>query len=62
MVDVEVRSRVTGTSEGLPPVPVRLAGESTTARDLIRRAVEEQIRRAGSSSPTTLCVPRPRPG
>jgi hypothetical protein len=50
MVDVEVRSRVTGTSEGLPPVLVRLAGESTTARELIRRAVEEQIRLAGADT------------
>jgi hypothetical protein len=50
MVDVEVRSRVTGTSEGLPPVLVRLAGESTTARELIRRAVEEQIRLAGAEA------------
>ncbi|MEV4276013.1 hypothetical protein [Actinoplanes xinjiangensis] len=50
MVDVEVRSRVTGTSAGLPPVLVRLAGESTTARELIRRAVEEQIRLAGADA------------
>jgi hypothetical protein len=50
MVDVEVRSRVTGTSEGLPAVLVRLAGESTTPRELIRRAVEEQIRLAGADA------------
>ncbi|GIE77066.1 hypothetical protein Aph02nite_30160 [Actinoplanes philippinensis] len=50
MVDVEVRSRVTGTSEGLPPVLVRLAGEQTTARELIHRAVEEQIRLAGADT------------
>ncbi|MEU4620376.1 hypothetical protein AB0G04_10425 [Actinoplanes sp. NPDC023801] len=50
MVDVEVRSRVTGTPEGLPRVLVRLAGESTTARELIRRAVEEQIRLAGAAT------------
>ncbi|GLW30525.1 hypothetical protein [Actinoplanes regularis] len=50
MVDVEVRSRVTGTSEGLPPVLVRLVGEGTTARELIRRAVEEQIRLAGADA------------
>ncbi|WP_433788433.1 hypothetical protein [Actinoplanes sp. CA-252034] len=50
MVDVEVRSRVTGTSDGLPPVLVRLAGESTTARELIRRAVEEQIRLTGADA------------
>lgn len=49
-VDVEVRSRVTGTAGGLPPVLVRLAGESTTARELIRRAVEEQIRHAGADA------------
>lgn len=50
MVDVEVRSRVIGLSAGLPSVRVRLAGESTTARELIRRAVEEQIRLAGADS------------
>ncbi|MFC4068351.1 hypothetical protein [Actinoplanes subglobosus] len=50
MVDVEVRSRVTGTSGGLPPVRVRPAGESTTARELIRLAVEEQLRLAGADA------------
>jgi hypothetical protein len=50
MVDVEVRSRVTGTSEALPPVLVRLAGENTTARELIHRAVSEQIRLAGDDA------------
>jgi hypothetical protein len=50
MVEVEVRSRVTGTSDGLPPVLVRLAGERVSARELIARAVEEQIRRAGADA------------
>ncbi|MEU4428191.1 hypothetical protein AB0F81_46870 [Actinoplanes sp. NPDC024001] len=49
MLDIEVRSRVTGTGGDLPPVLVRLAEDRTTARELIRRAVEEQIR----STPAT---------
>ncbi|BCJ39831.1 hypothetical protein GCM10010168_26910 [Actinoplanes ianthinogenes] len=44
MVDIEVRARVTGRSGDLPAVLVRLEQERTTARELIRRAVEEQIR------------------
>jgi len=45
MVDIEVRSRVPGTSDdGLPAVLVRLADERTSVRELIRRTVEEQIR------------------
>jgi hypothetical protein len=50
MIDVEVRSRVTGGSDDLPPVLVRLAEETTTARELIRRTVEEQIRVTGAGS------------
>ena len=45
MFDVEVRSRVPGMSgDDLPAVLVRLANDRTTARELIRWAVEEQIR------------------
>ncbi len=45
MVDIEVRSRVPGTSgDGLPAVLVRLADDRSTVRELIRRAVEEQVR------------------
>jgi len=45
MVDIEVRSRMPGRSgEDLPAVLVRLADDRTTVRELIRRAVEEQIR------------------
>lgn len=45
-----MRSRVTGTSDGLPPVLVRLAEERVRARELIRRAVEEQIRLVGADA------------
>lgn len=42
---VEVRSRVTGAGgEGVPDVLLDLASERTTVRELIRRAVEEQVR------------------
>jgi hypothetical protein len=51
MVEVEVRSRVTGTSGSRPPVLVRLPAEQTTARELIRRTVEEQLRLAGGTAP-----------
>ena len=45
MVDIEVRSRTPGRSgEDLPAVLVRLADDRATVRELIRRAVEEQIR------------------
>ncbi|MEV0088053.1 hypothetical protein [Saccharopolyspora sp. NPDC050642] len=45
MVDIEVRSRVPGASGGdVPAVLVRLVGDRTTVRELIQRAVEEQIR------------------
>ncbi|MEV6140525.1 hypothetical protein AB0L63_31705 [Nocardia sp. NPDC051990] len=45
MVDIEVRSRVPGMSgDDLPAVLVGLADDRTTVRELIRRAVEEQIR------------------
>ncbi|GAA4609140.1 hypothetical protein BJY16_007182 [Actinoplanes octamycinicus] len=44
MVDIEVRARITGRSGELPAVLVRLAAERTTAGELIRRAVEEQVR------------------
>ncbi|GLY79361.1 hypothetical protein [Actinoallomurus iriomotensis] len=45
MVDIEVRSRMPGTSgDDLPAVLVRLAEDRTTVRELIRRTVEEQIR------------------
>ena len=50
MPDIEVRSRVTGTPDDLPAVLVRLATERTSARELIGRAVEEQIRLAGAAS------------
>jgi hypothetical protein len=44
-VRVEVRSRVPGTvGAGLPDVLVELADERTTAGELIRRAVAEQVR------------------
>ncbi|GAA4208184.1 hypothetical protein [Actinocatenispora rupis] len=42
-MEIEVRSRTTGADDDLPAVLVRLAHERTTARDLIRRAVTEQI-------------------
>ncbi|MGP3987037.1 hypothetical protein [Streptomyces sp. 3N207] len=45
MIDVEVRSRIPGPpGDCLPTVLIRLADDRTTARELIRRAVEEQIR------------------
>ncbi|MCO6003941.1 hypothetical protein NE236_03015 [Actinoallomurus purpureus] len=45
MVDIEVRSRMPGRSgDDLPAVLVQLADDRTTARELIRRTVEEQIR------------------
>ncbi|MFE7797698.1 hypothetical protein [Nocardia sp. NPDC057440] len=45
MVDIAVRSRVPGMpGDDLPVVLVRLADDRTTVRELIRRAVEEQIR------------------
>ncbi|MGW5649351.1 hypothetical protein ACWEV3_30190 [Saccharopolyspora sp. NPDC003752] len=45
MVDIEVRSRVPGASGAdVPAVLVRLVGDRTTVRELIRHAVEEQIR------------------
>ncbi|WP_034482809.1 hypothetical protein [Actinomadura oligospora] len=48
MVDIEVRSRRPGASgEDVPAVLVRLAGERTTVRELIRRTVEEQVRELG---------------
>ncbi|MEV6303139.1 hypothetical protein AB0M02_27265 [Actinoplanes sp. NPDC051861] len=50
MPDIEVRSRVTGTPDDLPTVLVRLAEERTTARELIGRAVAEQIRLAGAGA------------
>ncbi|MCP3802217.1 hypothetical protein NLX83_23390 [Allokutzneria sp. A3M-2-11 16] len=40
MMDIEVRTRV----PDVPAVLVRLADDRTTARELISRAVEEQIR------------------
>ena len=44
-LQVEVRSRVPGAAgEALPDVLLALASERTTARELIRRAVEEQVR------------------
>ncbi|MFI1995178.1 hypothetical protein [Actinoplanes sp. NPDC020271] len=55
MVEVEVRTRVTGTSGGLPSVLVQLAEERVTARELIRRTVEEQIRVVGADA--TRCRP-----
>ncbi|MBE9498906.1 hypothetical protein IHE61_11485 [Streptomyces sp. GKU 257-1] len=45
MIDVEVRSAAPGPPGDRPPtVLVRLDGDRTTARELVRRAVEEQIR------------------
>ncbi|WP_328412225.1 hypothetical protein [Nocardia sp. NBC_00403] len=45
MVDIAVRSQVPGMSgDDLPAVLVRLADERTIVRELVRRAVEEQIR------------------
>jgi hypothetical protein len=45
---VQVRSKVTGASgAGLPDVLVELAEDRTTAAELIRRAVEEQVHRFG---------------
>lgn len=44
-VQVEVRSKVPGAAgEGLPDVLLELADERTTAGELIRRAVTEQVR------------------
>lgn len=42
MLQVEVRSKLPGGG-GIPNVLVELANERTTARELIRRAVTEQI-------------------
>lgn len=54
MIEIEVRSRIPGSSgEDVPAVLVRLAGGRTTVRELIRRAVEEQIR--GSRADTARC-------
>jgi len=51
VVDIEVRSRALGASgDDLPAVLVRLADEPTTVRELIRRAVEEQIRELASDA------------
>jgi hypothetical protein len=45
MVDIEVRSRMpVAAHDDVPTVLVRLADDRTTVRELIRRAVEEQIR------------------
>jgi len=45
LIQVEVRSKIPGaTGDGVPHVLVELASERTTTRELIRRAVEEQIR------------------
>ncbi|MDA3646307.1 hypothetical protein LZ318_28845 [Saccharopolyspora indica] len=45
MIEIEVRGRRNGRSDDdLPTVLVRLSEERTTAGELIRRAVEEQIR------------------
>ncbi|RKT83195.1 hypothetical protein SAMN05421805_105327 [Saccharopolyspora antimicrobica] len=45
MIEIEVRGRRNGTlDDGLPTVLVRLSEERTTARELIRHAVEEQVR------------------
>jgi hypothetical protein len=45
MAQVEVRTRVPGTGgTGLPDVLVRVAAEHATVRELITRAVEEQVR------------------
>ena len=41
-MQIEVRSRIPG-DDGLPAVLIELAEEMTTTRDLIRRAVIEQI-------------------
>src|SRR5262245_23414425 len=41
-MNVEVRSRIPGT-DSLPAVLIELSEEPTTARELIRRAVVEQI-------------------
>lgn len=52
VIEIEVRSRTPGRSgDDLPAVPVQLAGDRTTVRELIRRTVEEQIRglRAGAA-------------
>ena len=44
-MSIEVRSRVPGAVGGdLPTVLLELESESVTARELVRRAVEEQIR------------------
>jgi hypothetical protein len=44
VVQVEVRSKLPGVDgDAMPNVLVELASERTTVRDLIRRAVEEQI-------------------
>lgn len=45
MVDIEVRGRVPGRpGDDLPAVLVRLADDRATARELIGRAVREQVR------------------
>lgn len=49
-LEVEVRSRATGRSDGPPPVLVRLAEDTLTVGELIRRAVEEQIRLVGADA------------
>lgn len=51
-VQVEVRSKVPGAAgEGLPDVLLELADERTTAGELIRRAVAEQVRLLAADRP-----------
>jgi hypothetical protein len=51
-VQVEVRSKVPGAAgEALPDVLLELADERTTAGELIRRAVAEQVRLLAADRP-----------
>jgi hypothetical protein len=51
-VRVEVRSKVPGAAgDGLPDVLLELADERTTAGELIRRAVSEQVRLLAADRP-----------
>jgi prophage DNA circulation protein len=56
-VQVQVRSKVPGAdSEGLPDVLVDLATDITTAAELIRLAVEEQIRLFRGDAARSRCA------
>lgn len=59
VLQVKVRAVVSGADrDGMPDVLVELASERTTVGELIRRAVEEQIRSLGVDVPRCRTVLR----